>query len=194
MKRIWRCVCYSKTNKQERHSNVQNANLCCVLAHVSRYITPNCIPEDQLTLNLKSWTIWHVNTVITALIFLIHVLLINKWRRKGCGFYKWLHERTESCLKALYVCICLVLPPWDKTKYEQLLGDITNSYRNNMGVSKKNYSIQAHIWRRISFQTNLYTSLSENCCETGTCIYKCRTFLKCHGAAAQFSCSSEEHI
>jgi hypothetical protein len=39
-----------KTEKREQHSIIENATYCCVLSHVSRYITPNCIPEDQLTL------------------------------------------------------------------------------------------------------------------------------------------------
>jgi hypothetical protein len=43
-----------KTKEQVWNSSVQNATGGCVLAHVSRYITPNCISENYLTLNRKS--------------------------------------------------------------------------------------------------------------------------------------------
>jgi hypothetical protein len=40
--------------KQEWDSSIQKAMWGCVLAHLSRYITQNCISVDQLTLNWKS--------------------------------------------------------------------------------------------------------------------------------------------
>jgi hypothetical protein len=48
------CVLYQKENppkrkKEEQNSSVENATWGCVLPHVSRYITPNFICEDQLT-------------------------------------------------------------------------------------------------------------------------------------------------
>jgi len=49
-------VCSAKINKQEQNSSVKNATLGCVLPHVLRYITPNCISEDQLTLKEKQNT------------------------------------------------------------------------------------------------------------------------------------------
>jgi len=43
-----------KTMPQDWNSGVQKTMWGCVLAHLSRYITPNCISMDQLTLNWKS--------------------------------------------------------------------------------------------------------------------------------------------
>jgi hypothetical protein len=43
-----------KTKEQVWNSSVQNATGGCVPAHVSRYITPNCISENHLTLSRKS--------------------------------------------------------------------------------------------------------------------------------------------
>jgi len=39
-----------KQKKQEQNSRVENATWGCVLHDISRYITPHCISEDQLTL------------------------------------------------------------------------------------------------------------------------------------------------
>jgi hypothetical protein len=45
----------STINKATRiEFKCQNATWCCVLPHVLRYITPNCISKDQLTLNWKN--------------------------------------------------------------------------------------------------------------------------------------------
>jgi hypothetical protein len=52
-KRIRCHVCSTKTKKQERNSRVENATKGCVLHDISRYITPHCISEDQLTLKWK---------------------------------------------------------------------------------------------------------------------------------------------
>jgi hypothetical protein len=38
-----------RRKKQERISSIGNATSDFVLPHVSRYIIPNCISEDQLT-------------------------------------------------------------------------------------------------------------------------------------------------
>jgi len=44
-------------NKETRmSSSVKNATKGCVPLHVLRYIIPNCISEDQLTLKWKSRT------------------------------------------------------------------------------------------------------------------------------------------
>ena len=42
------------TNKQEWNTSVQNVTCSCVLVQVSRYVTPNCLYETNLTLNWKS--------------------------------------------------------------------------------------------------------------------------------------------
>jgi len=42
-----------KTNKQEQNTSVENATWACVLPHISKYITANCISENQLTLKWK---------------------------------------------------------------------------------------------------------------------------------------------
>jgi hypothetical protein len=52
-----------KTKKKD------SATLGCVLPHVSRYITPNCIPDDQLTLKWKSGMSRNIIIIITKLIF-----------------------------------------------------------------------------------------------------------------------------
>jgi len=36
----------AKMKEQELHSSVQNGVCGCVLAHVLRFITPNCISEN----------------------------------------------------------------------------------------------------------------------------------------------------
>jgi hypothetical protein len=43
-----------KTEKREQNSSIENTIYGCVSPHVSQYITPNCISEDQLTLKWKS--------------------------------------------------------------------------------------------------------------------------------------------
>jgi hypothetical protein len=52
----------------------------------------------------------HVNAIITALIFLIHILLMNYGSTRGVDFADGF-VKEQSYLKAPYVCICLVLPP-----------------------------------------------------------------------------------
>jgi hypothetical protein len=42
--------------REEKNSNVENAIYGCVPPHVSRYITPNSISEDQIALKWKSGT------------------------------------------------------------------------------------------------------------------------------------------
>ena len=42
------------TDKQECNTSFQNVTCSCVLVQVSKYITPNCLYETNLTLNWKS--------------------------------------------------------------------------------------------------------------------------------------------
>jgi hypothetical protein len=43
-----------KTMEQEWNLSIKNATYGCVLLHVSRYMSPNCISKDQLALKWKS--------------------------------------------------------------------------------------------------------------------------------------------
>jgi len=48
-------VCVAlKIKKKEQNASVKNAKLGFVLPHVSRYITPNCMLENQPTLKRES--------------------------------------------------------------------------------------------------------------------------------------------
>ena len=49
----WCCACSAK-NKQEQNSSAQNETQGCMLDHVSKYIIPHCISENQLTRNRKN--------------------------------------------------------------------------------------------------------------------------------------------
>lgn len=69
-----------------------------------------------MTLNWKSRTMRCVNTVITALIFFIHVLLMN-----GSGSVDFTNGFMKEVLPEDTLCICLVLPPSVRRKYKQLL-------------------------------------------------------------------------
>jgi len=80
----------------------------CVLAHLSRYITQNCISVDQLTLNWKSGTHkqkymlrCHCGTDVFQERFLDKVMGV----KGGCAFYRRFYTRTETCEKGLYVCV-----------------------------------------------------------------------------------------
>lgn len=49
------CHVYSTINKEkEQNLSAQNTTWGCMLPHILRYIVPNCISEDKLTLNWKS--------------------------------------------------------------------------------------------------------------------------------------------
>jgi len=54
-KRIQCHMCSTK-NKQKQNSSVKNATKGCMPPHVSKYITPNCIFEDLLTLKWNGGT------------------------------------------------------------------------------------------------------------------------------------------
>ena len=55
-KRILCRVCSTKNKETRRQYKCRECDLGCVLPHVSKYITPNCISENQLTLKWKSGT------------------------------------------------------------------------------------------------------------------------------------------
>jgi len=53
--REFSAVCVAlKIKKKEQNAGVKNAILGCVLPHVSRYITPTCMSENQQTLKMKA--------------------------------------------------------------------------------------------------------------------------------------------
>jgi hypothetical protein len=55
---IWCRVCSAEREREreKKNSSVENAIYGCVPPTVSRYITPNCISEDQIALKWKSGT------------------------------------------------------------------------------------------------------------------------------------------
>jgi len=54
-KRIWCCVCSAKNKETRRKYKCRGGNIGFVLPHISKYNTPNCITENQLTLKWKSY-------------------------------------------------------------------------------------------------------------------------------------------
>jgi len=54
--RVQCSVCSTKNKETKQNSRVENATQGCVLPNVSRYITPNCMSEDQMKLKQKSGT------------------------------------------------------------------------------------------------------------------------------------------
>jgi hypothetical protein len=74
-----RCVCHSKTNKKKSEIQVSRMQIWVACLPMFRGISHQnaFLRTNWQTLNWKSRTMRCVNTVLTATIFLIHILLIS---------------------------------------------------------------------------------------------------------------------